>query len=80
LSAESQVEFSMQDANSSFECTSLEFESVLAGFLVHWQPRWPPNVRLATNPDSPWFPATFGWLGSGTSTRVTRSTSLLTRD
>lgn len=80
MSEELQVEFCLGVANSRFERTSLEFESILAGFLVHWQPRWPPNVRLATNPESPWFPATFGWLGSGTSTRVTRATSLLTRD
>lgn len=80
MSVESQVEFSLPDANSCFERTSLVFESVLAGFLVHWQPRWPPNVRLVTNPESPWFPTAFGWLGSSTSTRVTRATSLLTRD
>ena len=69
-----------QKVNDRFDRTSLEFEAMQAGYLVHWQPRWAPNVRLATDPAAPWFPTTFGWLGASTSTRVTRATSLLTAD
>ncbi|TVR32965.1 MAG: hypothetical protein EA388_11535 [Nitriliruptor sp.] len=73
-------ESQLPPANDHYERTSLVFESILAGHLVHWQPRWSPNVRLVTDPGSPWFPITFGWLGPSTSTRVTHATSQLTAD
>lgn len=73
-------EAQLPPANDHYERTSLVFESILAGHLVHWQPMWSPNVRLVTDPAAPWFPTVFGWLGASTSTRVTRETSQLTAD